>query len=219
MNFWPLTDPLQTLPIGGKSIEEWLTLGVISQESIDSIQYPWQFLDLHQTILSTISGELQTTAQLAEGAQLFAGQDTQILPGVYVEGLVVIGENCKIGPNCYLRGPISIGNECHIGQAVELKNTIVGNQSNVGHLSYIGDSILGNEVNLGAGTITSNLRHDGKSHHSQVDGKLVNTERRKFGTIIGDRVHTGIHTSLYPGRKLGADTTTLPGEIVSKDKK
>ena len=224
MNHWPLTDALDTLPIAGKTLTEWLACGAVTQAEIDGVEYAWNFLDLHERLLEKISQERagesnNENAQLAEGARLLVGKGTKVLPGVYVEGLVIIGEDCKIGPNLYLRGPISIGDHCHIGQAVELKNTIVGDGTNVGHLSYIGDSVLANKVNLGAGTITSNLRHDGKNHRSAVDGKIMDTGRRKFGTIVGDGVHTGIHTSLYPGRKLGPGTTTLPGEVVSKDKR
>ncbi len=32
-------------------------------------------------------------------------------------------------------------------------------------------------------------------------------------------MHTGIHTSIYPGRKLGPGVSTLPGEIVKPDLK
>ena len=77
--------------------------------------------------------------------------------------------------------------------------------------------MLGENVNFGAGTTVSNLRHDGKNHRSMVCGVLIDTGRRKFGAIIGDGVHTGINTSIYPGRKLWPGTSTLPGEIVSKD--
>ncbi|MBK1834274.1 DapH/DapD/GlmU-related protein [Roseibacillus ishigakijimensis] len=220
---WPLCDALENLPVAGKTLSQWVDEGVVNEAELAGIQYPWQLLDWHEKLLrqqweSRKKGEEFTSAQLAVGAQLLVGEGTKVLPGVYVEGLVIIGKNCKIGPNCYLRGPISIGDGCHIGQAVELKNTIVGHGSNAGHLSYLGDSVLGNEVNLGAGTITSNLRHDGANHRSLVAGELVETGRRKFGAIFGDGVHTGIHTSLYPGRKLGPGVATLPGEVVSRDK-
>ncbi|MPN52542.1 hypothetical protein SDC9_200204 [bioreactor metagenome] len=88
----------------------------------------------------------------------------------------------------------------------------------VGHLSYVGDSVIASRVNFGAGTICSNLRHDGRTHHSPVDGVLVDTGRRKFGVIVGSNVHTGIHTGCYPGRKLWPNVSTLPGEIVRQDK-
>ena len=164
---------------------------------------------------SDIEGEIHPNAVI-EGV-LHLGPGSRILPGVFIEGNVVIGANCKIGPNCYLRGNTSIGDRCHIGQAVEIKNSLILSGTNVGHLCYLGDSILGEKVNFGAGTITSNLRHDGSDHGSKVDGALVDTGRRKFGCIVGDGVHTGINTSIYPGRKLWPGTSTRPGEVVQRD--
>jgi UDP-N-acetylglucosamine diphosphorylase / glucose-1-phosphate thymidylyltransferase / UDP-N-acetylgalactosamine diphosphorylase / glucosamine-1-phosphate N-acetyltransferase / galactosamine-1-phosphate N-acetyltransferase len=184
------------------------------------IRYPWDLLranELHVSALAenSIQGEVHPLAVI-EGI-VHIGPGTRILPGVFIEGNVVIGANCKIGPNCYIRGSTTIGDNCHIGQSVEIKNCLIFSNTNVGHLSYIGDSVLGANVNLGAGTTTSNLRHDGKNHRSMVQGVLVDTGRRKFGTIIGDGTHTGINTSIYPGRKLGPNTTTRPGEIVQHD--
>jgi len=154
---------------------------------------------------------------LSVDGRLQVGRGTRILPGVVIEGDVIIGEDCKIGPHCYLRGATTIGDRCHVGQAVEIKNSVLLDGTNVGHLSYVGDSILGRKVNFGAGTLTSNLRHDGRNHRTLVAGELVDTGRRKFGAVVGDGVHTGIHTSIYPGRKLGAGTTTRPGDIVRTD--
>ncbi|NQW99692.1 hypothetical protein HQ447_03465 [bacterium] len=184
------------------------------------IRYPWDLLRANELCVAaltgdSIHGEIHPHA-VVEGT-LHLGLGSRILPGVFIEGNVVIGDNCKIGPNCYLRGNTSIGDKCHIGQSVEIKNCLILSHTNVGHLSYIGDSVLGEKVNLGAGTTTSNLRHDGKNHRSMVNGALLDTGRRKFGTVIGDGVHTGINTSIYPGRKLGPSTTTRPGEIVQQD--
>jgi carbonic anhydrase/acetyltransferase-like protein (isoleucine patch superfamily) len=184
------------------------------------IRYPWDFLRANEGYISgleksEIDGDVHPSAVIEGVVQLGAG--ARILPGVFIEGNVVIGANCKIGPNCYLRGSTSIGDSCHIGQSVEIKNCLILSHTNVGHLSYVGDSVLGEGVNLGAGTIVSNLRHDGKNHRSKLGGLLVDTGRRKFGTIIGDHVHTGIQTSIYPGRKLWPHTSTLPAEVVRDD--
>lgn len=202
------------------------------------IAYPWDVLRVNEIVLKNFadyrldgealpSGPIMTPLTLNNGARvscgvhndgvLLLGEGSRLLPGVYVEGTVVIGKNCKIGPNCYLRGNTSIGDNCHIGQAVEIKNSLIMDGTSIGHLSYCGDSIIAEAVNFGAGTITSNYRHDGLTHKSQIEGRLVDTGRRKFGTVMGDRVHTGIHTSIYPGRKLWPDICTLPGAIVSKD--
>ncbi len=184
------------------------------------LQYSWDLIRANEYAVAAHDSWVnhgQAHTSLYVDGKLSVGRGTKILPGVVIEGDVVIGENCKVGPNCYIRGSTSIGNNCHIGQAVEIKNTIILNQTNIGHLSYVGDSVIGEKVNFGAGTITSNLRHDGKTMHSMVGKELVDTGRRKFGAIVGDGVHTGIHTSIYPGRKIWPEQSTKPGDIVAKD--
>jgi len=199
----------------------------IAEEAIVSAKsrlvcHPWDLIYVNEQVVSQIKeslhqGEVSPAAYL-EG-NLILGEGSRVLPGVFIEGNVVIGKDCKIGPNCYIRGNTTIGDKCHIGQAVEVKNSIIGHGSSVGHLSYVGDSVLGNKVNFGAATVTSNLRHDGKNHRSMTTNGLMDTGRRKFGTIVGDGVHTGIHTAIYPGRKLGPGTSTLPNESVQYDLK
>ncbi len=184
------------------------------------IRYPWDILAISETLVANLDSDAITgnfSSRAEYTGHLILGENSVVLPGVYIEGNVIIGKNCKIGPNCYIRGNTVIGDFVHIGQAVEIKNSIIGNHSAVGHLSYVGDSILGDHVNFGAGTIIGNLRHDGADHRSMVNGELVDTGRRKFGAVIGDRVHTGIHTSIYPGRKISAGAATRPGEVVSRD--
>lgn len=184
------------------------------------IKFPWQLLDINAELLDEcddgdIDGECDPRA-VVDGT-LLLGEGSRVLPGVYIEGAVAIGRDCKIGPNCYIRGRTAIGDGCHIGQAVEIKNSIIMPGASIGHLSYCGDSVVGESVNFGAGTITANFRHDGKNHRSMVGGELLDTGRRKLGAIIGDGVHTGIHTAIYPGRKLWPHTSTRPGDIVQKD--
>jgi UDP-N-acetylglucosamine diphosphorylase / glucose-1-phosphate thymidylyltransferase / UDP-N-acetylgalactosamine diphosphorylase / glucosamine-1-phosphate N-acetyltransferase / galactosamine-1-phosphate N-acetyltransferase len=211
---WPLslTRKIEDFPIGNIPL---------SQHSFPfPIRYPWDLLRANEFYVSSISesailGDIHPSAVI-EGI-LHLGKGSRILPGVFIEGNVIVGENCKIGPNCYIRGNTSIGDHCHIGQSVEIKNCLILSHTNVGHLSYVGDSVLGEKVNLGAGTNVSNLRHDGENHRSMVGGILVDTGRRKFGTIIGDHVHTGINTSIYPGRKLWPNTSTRPAEVVQHD--
>ena len=186
-----------------------------------SVGYPWDLIEANNVLVSEIKNDIKGRIEknvIVKG-KLKAGKGTEILSGTYIKGNVIIGENCLIGPNCYLRGNTSIGNGCHIGQAVEIKNSVIMDNAKVPHLSYIGDSVIGENSNLGAGTITANLKHDNKNVRSVVKGKIVDTGRRKFGTIIADDVHTGINTTIYPGRKIWPGVSTLPGEIIDKDKK
>jgi bifunctional UDP-N-acetylglucosamine pyrophosphorylase/glucosamine-1-phosphate N-acetyltransferase len=184
------------------------------------ITYPWSLFEPNHYFLNQLKTEIK--GKVEKGAvikgQVQIGKKTVIKSSAYLEGPILIGENCSIGPNCYLRPHATIGDNCHIGQAVELKNTIIGSNTNIAHLSYIGDSIIGKNVNFGAGTITANLRHDGKTIRSMIKGELVDSGLRKLGVICGDGVKAGINTSFYPGVKLDPGVATLPQEVVMRDK-
>ncbi len=183
--------------------------------------YPWSLLEANEFLLSRIKSKKGKGIKMERGVVLkgkvVIGEDTLIKSGTYIEGPVVIGRGCTIGPNCYIRGATALGDGCRIGQAVEVKNSIVGNNTNILHLSYVGDSVIGDNCNLGAGTITANLRHDRKNIRCIVKEELKDTGRQKLGVIMGDNCKTGIHTSFYPGVKMGSGCTTLPGEIVKRD--
>ncbi len=186
-----------------------------------SIGYPWDLIEANAVLVSEIKksdikGEVEKNVVIK--GNLKVGKGSTILSGTYIKGNVVIGENCNVGPNSYLREGTSIGDGCHIGQAVEIKNSIIMDNANVPHLSYIGDSVIGENSNLGAGTITANLKHDNKNVRSIVNRKIVDTGRRKLGSIVADNVHTGINTVIYPGRKIWPNVNTAPGEKINKDK-
>lgn len=183
------------------------------------IAYPWNLLDANELLLDQMKSSRLGTIERGvhiEGA-LVLGKGSVLKSGTYIEGPVYIGKNCEIGPNAYLRKDVCLGDNCKVGQAVELKNTILFSGSKVPHLSYVGDSVIGSNVNLGAGTITANLRHDDADVKSMVRGEIIDSGRRKLGTVIGDGAKTGINTMIYPGRKIWPNATTLPGEAVTKD--
>jgi len=185
-----------------------------------SVGYPWDILNANERLLEGLKPEIKGTVEshaVLKGP-VSIGKGTLVRSGSYIEGPVIIGENCVIGPNCFIRGRTSIGNNCKIGNAVEVKNCVIGDDVSIGHLSYFGDSVLGCGINIGAGTISANLRHDDQSIKMLVKEEMVDTQRRKMGVIIGDNAQTGINTSIYPGRKIWPGKSTLPAEVVSKDK-
>lgn len=185
------------------------------------VGYPWHILEANEFFLRKIKRSVK--GRIEKGAKIIGpiqvGKGTVIRSGSYIEGPVVIGSNCKIGPNCYVRGSTTIGDNCKVANnAVEVKNSVIGDNTNISHLSYVADSVIGDGVNFAAGTIVANLRHDNANVKTMVQGKLIDTGRRKFGTIVGDGVKTGIKTIIYPGRKLWPGVRTLPGEIIKEDK-
>lgn len=144
--------------------------------------------------------------------------DAEIGPGVVIEGPTLVRSGATVGPNAYVRGATLLGKNSHIGHAVEIKNSVVMADSHVAHLSYVGDSVLGRDVNLGAGTNVANLRHDGEPVNLSVKGERVSTGRRKFGTVLGPAVRTGIQTAINAGVTLGAGVGTEPGDVVLRDR-
>jgi len=120
------------------------------------------------------------------------------------------------GPNCYIRPFTSLSRGVRIDNAVEVKNSIIMDNTPVGHLSYVGDSIIGSDCNFGAGTKVANLRHDGGNIKAKINGVVIDSGRRKLGTIMGDHIHTGINSMLDVGSVIEAKSTIIPGAFVTK---
>jgi len=189
--------------------EYWLPIG-----------YPWHLLDANEYFLDSflehrVDGDVSPFAHI--NGRVAIGDGTVVRSGVVIDGPVCIGRNCSIGPNCWLRPGTTLGNGCRVGQAVEVKNSILMDGASCPHLSYVGDSIVGENSNLGAGTVTANVRHDGGNVRSVVKDHAIDSGRRKLGAVIGDDVHTGVNTGIFPGRKLWPHTITYPGESIRRD--
>jgi bifunctional UDP-N-acetylglucosamine pyrophosphorylase/glucosamine-1-phosphate N-acetyltransferase len=166
-------------------------------------------------------------------ATVTIGEDTRIEPSSFLRGATTIGRGCTVGPLttlidatlhdditiphsyvvsaeiedgatvgpfAYLRPGTILRERSKAGTFVEIKNSDVGAGSKVPHLSYIGDATIGVDTNLGAATITAN--YDGVNKHR---------------TTIGDRVHTGVDTTLVAPVTLGDDVFTGANSAITKD--
>ena len=149
--------------------------------------------------------------------EIFLDEGSIIRAGVYIEGNVYIGKDCDIGPNSYIRGNSYLGDNVHVGNAVEIKNSIIMENTNVSHLSYVGDSVIGSNCNIAAGTNIANLRFDNRSVKTKIKNQMIDSGRRKFGSIIGDAVKTGINSSFSPGVKVGHNSTIGSGVLLYDD--
>lgn len=169
------------------------------------IVYPWNLLDANEEILKKIEKEIKGEIEdnVTIKGKVIIGNRSKIMDGSYIEGPVIIGKDCKIGPNCYIRPYTSIGDRCHVGNACEIKNSIIMNDSKIPHQNYVGDSIIGSNCNLGAGTKIANLRFDKKNIEAYLNGKKIDTGRKKLGVIMGDNVQTGINAMINVGTVIG----------------
>jgi len=188
--------------------DSWIDIGL-----------PWHLLDANERALKsaepTMEGEVERGAVLQ--GPVWVKKGARVRAGAYIEGPVFIGEDSDMGPNCHVRPHTSIGAGVRIGNACEVKNSIIMDGTHVAHLSYVGDSIIGEGCNLGAGTITANIRFDKKPIRVNIEGRRVDSGRRKLGAFVGDNVQTGVNVSLMPGVKVGSDAWIAPGLTVYDD--
>ena len=182
------------------------------------IGLPWQLFGANSFVLDRI--ERKILGDVEENVQIFGnvhiGKNTNVKSGSYIQGPCYIGENTLIGPNAFIRPYTSVGDNCHIGIS-EVKNSLIFSKSNVPHFNYVGDSIICENVNLGAGSKTSNLRFDNKSVKVNIEGKLIDSGRRKLGAFIGPNVQTGINVSIMCGKKIGENSIIGAHTLVVED--
>ncbi len=185
------------------------------------VNYPWEALDANQELLKSVKRNIAPGAALDPGVtitgEVVICQGTAVRAGSVIEGPAVIGDGCEIGPMAHIRPETSVGDGCRIGKT-ELVDCILMKGTTSKHHAYLGHSVLGEDVNVGAFTVTADYRHDGKTHVTRVRGEKVDTKRKKLGAFIGDHARIAVSTSFYPGRKLKAHGTTLPGEIIREDR-
>ena len=183
------------------------------------IGQPWDLLEANSWALKRM--EHKVLGKIEEGAHLIGpvtvAETARVRSGAYIEGPSFIDESADLGPNCYIRACTSIGRNTRIGNACEVKNSIIMDRTHMGHLSYVGDSVICEHCNLAAGTIAANLRLDDGSVKMMVKNRVVNTGRRKLGTVLGDNVKTGINALLMPGVKVGQNSWIGPNYMVQRD--
>ena len=194
--------------VGHKTNKDWIDVG-----------RPWELIEVNEELISQLKTEIR--GKIEGGAhihgEIFLDEGSIIRAGVYIEGNVYIGKNCDIGPNSYIRGNSYFGDHVHVGNAVEIKNSIIMENTNVSHLSYVGDSVIGSNCNIAAGTNIANLRFDNRPVKTKIKNQMIDSGRRKLGSIIGDSVKTGINSSFSPGVKVGHNSTIGSGVLLYDD--
>lgn len=121
-----------------------------------------------------------------------------------------IGPQTEIRPGAFIRGNVIVGAQCVLGNACEFKNCLIMDGSQIPHFNYVGDSILGCGAHLGAGVICSNLRLDQRTITVRLAEDVIDTGLRKFGAIVGEKAEVGCNAVLNPGTLLGPRSLVMP---------
>jgi len=122
----------------------------------------------------------------------------------------VIGKGTEVRPGAYIRGAVLVGEGCVVGNSCELKNAILFDCVQVPHFNYVGDSILGYRSHTGAGAITSNVKSDKTLVTVRTSEGRLETGLKKFGAMLGDFVEVGCNSVLNPGTVIGRNSNVYP---------
>lgn len=175
---------------------------------------PWEWLKLIGAALRSWTFT-PLEIPLPPGVQVVG--DVYIHPSVKlphtatIHGPAWIGPDTELRPGAFIRGQVIVGAGCVLGNSCEFKNALLLDKCEVPHFNYVGDTIVGNRGHLAAGVICSNLRLDRKNIRLRMpDGGRLDTGLRKFGAIVGDGAEVGCNAVLQPGTVLGRRALVHP---------
>lgn len=214
----PLTDPTEGLGVNDR-VQLALAANSLRQRVLERL------MRAGVTIVDPMTTYVEATVTI--------GQDTVLHPQTFLYGRTTIGADCEIGPGTEIYDS-EIGDRCRVWRSVlegatlatdvqvgpfshlrpgarlasgvmvgnyaEVKNSILHEGVAQHHFSYLGDAEVGRDTNVGAGTITCN--YDGVDKHR---------------TVIGERVFLGSDTLLVAPVRLGDDSGTGAGAVVTRD--
>lgn len=174
----------------------------------EKYEYPWEMLPEIKNYIKEISDKFSENFEEINPG-VYVGKNVKIYPNVTIDGPAVIGDGTEIRPGAFLRGNVIVGRNCVIGNSTEMKNCILLDNVQIPHYNYVGDSVLGNYAHMGAGSICSNLKADGKEIIIHGDENIF-TGLRKIGGIMGDHADVGCGCVLNPGTVIGKGTRVYP---------
>ncbi len=178
------------------------------KEVFEKSEYPWEILpQIKEIVAKVMETGLEGYHFIEEG--ILVGENVKIAKTATIEAPAIIGKDTELRPGAFLRGNVIIGEKCVIGNSSELKNSILLNHVQVPHYNYVGDSILGDYAHMGAGSILSNLKSGGKNVVIHAD-KEYETGLRKIGGFLAEHADIGCGSVLNPGTVIGKNTQVYP---------
>ncbi len=186
----------------------------IAKDIFDGCEAPFQALTKIKDFCIEVSKKLDDSYTMI-APDVWAAKDAKISDKATVIGPAIIGHNTEVRPGAYIRGSVIIGDGAVIGNSTEIKNAIIFDGAQLPHYNYVGDSIIGYRAHMGAGSIISNFRLDHNSISIKADGEKINTGLRKMGVLLGDRAEIGCNSVICPGSIIGRDSIIYPLSRIS----
>lgn len=175
----------------------------------DGFNYPYE-------ILKSIGDYILKKAPLLGGdyemikKNVWVARGNKIAETALINGPAIIGKNVEIRHSAFIRGNVIIGDNSVVGNSTEIKNSFLFNNVQAPHFNYVGDSILGYKSHIGAGVILSNVRSIPGNVKIKNGEEVIETNLRKFSSVLGDFVEIGCNSVLNPGTIVGRRSVVYP---------
>ena len=142
---------------------------------LEKLTYPWEALPLIKDFVLELGKSLDKDEYNEVDEHVWIHKSCKVYGTATILGPTIIGEGTEVRPGAFIRGSVLVGENCVIGNSTELKNVIIFNNVQVPHYNYVGDSVLGFKSHMGAGSITSNVKSDKTLVHvkGNVDGQSL----------------------------------------------
>ena len=185
---------------------------------LEGLTYPWEALPLIKEFVLKLGKTLDKNEFNEVSENVWIHKSCKVYGTATILAPTIIGAGTEVRPGAFIRGSVLVGENCVIGNSTELKNVIIFNNVQVPHYNYVGDSILGYKSHMGAGSITSNVKSDKTLVHVKglSCGKAfdIPTGLKKFGAMLGDNVEVGCNSVLNPGVVVCKDSNVYPVSMV-----
>lgn len=193
-----------------KKYNELLNLdATIASSLFDRVDHPWEVLPLIKgyilEIIPTLGSEYKKLSE-----NVYVHESVKIADTACIYGPTIIGKGTELRPGAFIRGNVIVGEDAVVGNSTELKNSILFNNVKCPHFNYVGDSILGEYAHTGAGVILANIKADESNVILKENGEITDTGLRKFGSILGNYADIGCNSVLFPGTIIGEGTNVYP---------
>ena len=177
---------------------------------LETVDYPWEALPKIGEFIKEIGPKLDPEVFERRGENIWIAKSVSIAATATLNGPLIIDEDTEVRPGAFIRGNVIVGKNCVVGNSTELKNVILFNVVQVPHYNYVGDSILGFKAHMGAGSITSNVKSDKKLITIKGPDCNIDTGIKKIGAFLGDNVEVGCGSVLNPGTIVGRESNIYP---------
>ncbi len=182
----------------------------IATELFENKIYPWEVLAEIGDFILKLGPTLSKEEFNQIENNIWVHKSVSIAKTATLNGPLIIDEGTEVRPGAFIRGKVIIGKNCVVGNSTELKNVVLFNTVQVPHYNYVGDSILGTHSHMGAGSITSNVKADKTLVVVKNGDETVETGLKKFGAMLGDYVEVGCNSVLNPGTVIGRNCNIYP---------